>query len=71
MNVRSWREGLRPLQPVGRSEFLRILLGVEHHNEFPGDVPLGIHIGCAKKRQGKRPTGAVQLQKHGVKVQGS
>ena len=25
---------------------------MEHHNEFPGDVPSGIHIGCAQQRQG-------------------
>jgi hypothetical protein len=44
---------------------------MEHHNELPGNAPLGIHIGCAEKGQRERATGAVQFQKHGLKIQGS
>ena len=71
VNVGAGRKGLSPFQPVGRGEFLRVLLGMEHHNELPGNVPLGIHIGCAEKGQREHPTGAIQLQKHGLKVLGS
>ena len=41
MNVRAGRQSLHPLQAVRRSDFGRVLLLVEHHNEFSGQVTLG------------------------------